>query len=177
MDTTTVRDVMTLPVVAARTHTRYDEIADTLRRRGVSAVPVVDAWTRVVGVVSEADLLPRVAFPGDDAGGIPALDSRRRRLAWAKASRDTAAELMTQPPVTVGPDASIMQAARLMYDHRVKRLPVIDGEGRLVGIVSRCDLLRGSHAFGPYDTPPAVEAVGPAPGPARPAGLEDDWGW
>jgi CBS domain-containing protein len=178
METTKVRDVMTVPVVAIRTHARYDEIADTLRRCGVSAVPVIDPAALVVGVVSEADLLPKVAFP--DGGLNGASDSRRRRLARAKASRDTAAELMTQPPVTVGPDASISQAARLMEDHRVKRLPVVDGEGRLVGIVSRCDLLRGSHAFGPHDTPPAVEAVGPAPAdgaPGRHTGTDDDWGW
>jgi CBS domain-containing protein len=177
MKTTTVREVMTAPVVAVRRHARYAEIADTLRRHGVSAVPVIDARTRVLGVVSEADLLPKVEFPADGGTGPLVPEHRRQRRARAKAVLDTAAELMTHPAVTVSPDASITHAARLMDDHRVKRLPVIDSEGRLVGVVSRCDLLRGTHASDLMETPPAVEATGPVTGPAHPARGADDWGW
>jgi CBS domain-containing protein len=91
-------------------------------------------------VVSEADLLPKLNYPDR----IPAhpLVSRRRRAAMRRATGDTAGELMTCPAATIGPAASVAQAARLMEAGRVKRLPVVDDAGRLLGIVSRHDLVR-----------------------------------
>ena len=90
------------------------------------------------GVVSEADLLTKEAF---DAATPEAPESMLRRREHARASAVTAAELMTTPPVTIGPDASVTQAARLMYSRRVKRLPVTSDDGTLIGIVSRADVL------------------------------------
>jgi predicted transcriptional regulator len=92
----------------------------------------------VTGVVSEADLLAKQTAPALPAGAV--------RMAWrlrerSKASAVTAAELMTSPAVTVLPDADVAKAARLMRDRRVKRLPVVDADGRLAGIVSRMDVL------------------------------------
>jgi CBS domain-containing protein len=136
-----VRDVMTRRVVAVRGHAGYKEMVDALTGYGVSALPVVDEETRVVGLVSEADLLPKVEFAGDDPrAGL--LARRARRTARAKAGGDTAADLMTAPAVTVDPDTTVVAAARLMESEAVKRLPVVDGDGRLVGIVARSDLLR-----------------------------------
>jgi CBS domain-containing protein len=132
---------MTSTVVAVRERADYKEIVDALAEYGVSAVPVLDEDDRVVGLVSEADLLPKVEFAGDDLR-VRLFERSRRRTARAKAAGDTAAELMSSPAVTIIPDASIVQAARLMETERVKRLPVVGDEGRLAGIVTRRDLLR-----------------------------------
>ncbi|MFH9728478.1 CBS domain-containing protein [Streptomyces sp. NPDC017254] len=121
----TVDDVMTHAVVSARLDAPVKEIVRSMRRWGVSAVPVLSAQGRVVGVVSEADVLGKV--PGgarDDAGSV------------------TAGSLMSAPPVTVPRDATIAGAARLMAQGHLKRLPVVDEDGRPVGVVSRGDLLK-----------------------------------
>jgi CBS domain-containing protein len=136
-----VKDIMTNPVVAVRERATYKEIVDALAEYGVSAVPVLDADDRVVGVVSEADLMPKMEFAGDDSGAR-LIERFRRRGARAKAAGDTAGELMSHPAVTTRPDASIVEVARLMEAQRVKRLPVVGNEGRLAGIVTRRDLLR-----------------------------------
>jgi CBS-domain-containing membrane protein len=135
---TAVQDVMTTRVVAVPETAEYKEIVTLLRRHRVSAVPVVDPGGKVTGVVSGADLLMKQTAPAMPTGTV--------RLAWrlrskSKASAVTAAELMTSPAVTVGSDASVGQAARLMQDRHVKRLPVVDAGGHLVGIVSRVDVL------------------------------------
>ena len=137
-----VKDVMTRSVVAVRQTAGYKDIVTVMRRRRVSAFPVLDSADHVVGVVSEADLLIKEAVPssGSTTGAFPPREAARRRER-AKAAGVNAAELMTKPAVTVGPDTSVAEAARVMYDRRVKRLPVVDETGRLVGIVSRVDLL------------------------------------
>jgi CBS domain-containing protein len=114
------------------------DIVLVLRELHVSAFPVLDDAGHVVGVVSEADLLLKEA--GQEALGGYLLSSGRRG-GRAKAAGLTAAELMTTPAVTIRPDDSLADAARLMHDRHVKRLPVVDQAGRLVGIVSRVDLL------------------------------------
>ena len=133
-----VRDVMTTRVVAVRLNATYKEMAARLREFRVSAFPVLDDDDKVIGVVSEADLLAKEALeyrvPGV-MGGI--LHGREQ----AKAAAVTAAELMTKPAVTIGPREPVSHAARLMYSRKVKRLPVVDDDGRLIGIVTRVDLL------------------------------------
>jgi CBS domain-containing protein len=135
---TTVEDVMTSRVISVPESAGYKEIVTLLRRYRVSAVPVVDPAGRVTGVVSEADLLIKQTAPALPTGSV--------RLAWrlkeqSKASAVTAAELMTSPPVTILASADVASAARLMQDRHVKRLPVVDADGRLAGIVSRTDVL------------------------------------
>jgi CBS domain-containing protein len=139
MNTRTVRILMTHNVVTARPGTAFKEIVDMMATERVSALPVVDAAARVVGIVSEADLLHKLDPPTDAEHAW--LISRRQRAAAAKAAGDVAADLMTKPAVTIGPDATAAAAARLMQRHQIKRLPVVDTNGRLVGIVSRRDLL------------------------------------
>jgi CBS domain-containing protein len=136
-----VRDVMTDRVVAVREVTPYKEIVAALTRFGVSAVPVIDADQRVVGIVSEADLMAKVEF-ADAEAPYPLFERRRRRATRQKAAGDRADELMTAPAITTRPDKSIADAARLMDTEAVKRLPVVGDDGRLVGIVARSDLLR-----------------------------------
>jgi len=136
-----VRDVMTVDVVTVDEHAAFKEVARLLTERRVSALPVLDGEGRVVGVVSEADLMLKEEFPEGPPGGR-LLQGRRRRAIHAKAAGGTAAELMTSPAVTIGPDAGLAEAARLLHRHGIKRLPVLDPAGPLLGIVSRADLLK-----------------------------------
>jgi CBS domain-containing protein len=137
----TVKDVMTDNVVSVREDTSYKEIVETLSRYGVSAVPVVDNDNRVLGVVSEADLLHKMEFSGLEPH-VHLLERKGRRVARAKASGDVAHDVMSSPAVSVSSGASLTAVARMMDHERVKRLPVVDEQGRLLGIVSRVDLLR-----------------------------------
>jgi CBS-domain-containing membrane protein len=134
----TVRDVMTRRVVSVREDASFKEMAEMLRRTRISAFPVIDSADRVIGVVSEADLLVKEAVQATGTSLIAAL---RHVGEEAKAKGVTAADLMTRPAITTGPDASVAEAARTMYDRRIKRLPVVDAAGRLLGIVSRADVL------------------------------------
>jgi CBS domain-containing protein len=134
-----VSDVMTRAVAAIGRDAAFKDIVRTMQERKVSALPVVDVEGRVVGVVSEADLLPKEEFRDSD----PDRSTQLRRLSdLAKAGSVTADELMTSPALTVRPDETLAQAARTMARARVKRLPVVDGTGRLEGVVSRADLLK-----------------------------------
>ncbi|WP_416975022.1 CBS domain-containing protein [Streptomyces sp. 4F14] len=135
----TVSDVMTHAVVAVGRETRFKDIVTLMERWQVTAVPVLEGDGRVIGVVSEADLLPKEEF----RDSAPDRVVQRERLAdLAKAGALTAGEAMSTPAVTVHADATLPEAARIMARRRVKRLYVIDGEGFLEGVVSRADLLK-----------------------------------
>jgi len=134
----TVRDVMTARVVAVREDATFKEMADMLGTCRVSAFPVIDSAGKVIGVVSEADLLARLARQDGHPGWLDGLTHPRDH---DRPAAVIAGELMTSPPVTIGPDQPVQEAAKLMYDRRVKRLPVINTLGRLIGIISRADVL------------------------------------
>ncbi|MCX4799095.1 CBS domain-containing protein [Streptomyces sp. NBC_01242] len=135
----TVDDVMTKNVIAITRDTEFKEIVACMKRWKVTAVPVIEGEGHVVGVVSEADLLPKEEFHGHRMGLI---EQMYRPGDTTKAGAVRAEELMTSPAITVNPDVPLPQAARLMADQRVKRLPVVDADGNLKGIVSRADLLK-----------------------------------
>jgi CBS domain-containing protein len=135
---TTVRNVMTNTVVAVKKDVSYKEMAALLRKYRISAFPVLDDEQKVIGIVSEADLLAKEALNADRGGAITALLHHKE---LSKADGVTAGDLMTKNVVTITPDDTTEQAARLMYHLQVKRLPVVDAGGSLVGIVSRADLL------------------------------------
>jgi CBS-domain-containing membrane protein len=138
----TVQDVMTREVVAVRGPTPFKELVRLLNDHRVTAVPVLDdAGRLVVGVVSETDLALKEVGPLREAH-TDVFETAERRGERAKAASRTAAELMTAPAVTVGPEELVATAARRMYDRGVKRLPVVDHSGALVGIVTRADLLK-----------------------------------
>lgn len=130
-----VRDVMTTSVVTVDRITPYKEIAQLLAEHRISGVPVLKMGREVAGVVTEADLV--------------AVQSRvNRRMAagrvWRRRHQHpalTAEELMTAPAVTISPRATVVAAARLMRTHHIRRLPVVDDNGKLAGIISRRDLL------------------------------------
>jgi CBS-domain-containing membrane protein len=139
MKTWQVSDVMTADVVAVEPETPYRDLVGLLATRDINAVPVVDRDRRILGVVSESDLLRKIAFVGIDE---PRWFERRRRAQHHKAAGRTAAELMTAPAVLALTRTSIRDAARRMDEAGVKQLPVQDDLGRLVGIVTRGDLLK-----------------------------------
>ena len=131
----TVKDIMTTRVIWVRKDTTFREMAAALREYRISAFPVVDEDRKVIGVVSEADMLTKAAV---DDGIIAGLLHHRDQ---AKARGITAGDLMTTAVVAVRPEDTIEHAAKLMYHRGVKRLPVTDESGRLVGIISRADVL------------------------------------
>lgn len=113
-----VKDIMTTRVVAVRSDASYRDMIAALRARRISGLPVVDAEGTVVGVVSETDLLTKRAT-----------------------AAPTAADLMTRPVVTTSPDELVSSVARLMSRRKLRRVPVVDRGGHLVGIVCRSDVL------------------------------------
>ncbi|MYQ46019.1 CBS domain-containing protein [Streptomyces sp. SID4985] len=136
----TVEELMSRDVVRARRDTPFKELVRLLTENDVTALPVVDELDRPLGVVSEADLLRKSADRADPSGRTPP----PRLEAWerAKAEGALAEELMSAPAVCARPEWNVVEAARLMEARNVKRLPVVDEADRLVGIVSRADLLR-----------------------------------
>jgi len=137
----TVKDVMTTRVVSVTKQASFRTMAAALREHRVSAFPVVDDDGKVIGVVSEADMLAKEALKSEPGGMPGMITGILRRKEHEKARGTTAGDLMTSPAVTVTPDDTIQRAARLMYTRKVKRLPVVDANGHLVGIIGRTDLL------------------------------------
>lgn len=135
-----VEDVMTTDVSTVTATTSFTDIASTIVEKTVSGFPVVDDNGHVIGVVSEADLLLKEEY--DDPQSVPLFKGKRHRVDRAKAAGRTARDLMTSPAVTVQVGTAVGVAARLMHQKDVKRLPVLDVSGKLVGIVSRSDLLK-----------------------------------
>ena len=132
---TAVKDVMTTRVIWVRKDAPFRDLAVAMRRHRVSAFPVLGDDDKVIGVVSEADMLTKEAV---DAGVISGILHHRDA---EKARGTTAGDLMTAAVVAVAPADTVEHAAQLMYSRKVKRLPVIDADGRLVGIISRADVL------------------------------------
>jgi CBS domain-containing protein len=129
----TVGDVMTKEVVTVGVNTDFKTCVGLLRAHRISATPVVDG-DFILGIVSEFDLL--LKEEGRDTFG------HLKRRESSQANARTAGDVMTHPALCIGSGASITDAARLMHKRAVKRLPVVDAHGRLVGIVSRHDLLK-----------------------------------
>ena len=158
----TVKDVMTTRVVSVTKDASFRTMAAALREYRVSAFPVVDDDGKVIGVVSEADMLAKEALESEPEGMPGMITGMLRRKEHEKARGTTAGDLMTCPAVTVTPDDTLERAARLMYTRKVKRLPVVDANGHLVGIIGRSDLLSV------FDRPD--EDIQPGnPGPGDPA--------
>jgi CBS-domain-containing membrane protein len=137
----TVESVMTAEVVTVRPATAFRELVRLLEQHRISALPVVDDTGRLVGIVSEADLLIKEGYPHGtgDVGTVQAVRHHRR---LGKAAGTCAAEVMAAPVITVPTGTAVADAARLMVRLGVKRLPVVDTTGALVGIVTRADLLK-----------------------------------
>ncbi|MFB9317281.1 CBS domain-containing protein [Cryptosporangium minutisporangium] len=134
---------MTTPVATVGPDTPAKKIAQVLDARHIHALPVLDEQRNVVGVVSEADLLHKITYADltdADTDGWTRLFSRRSG-AKAKSRASVARELMTVPAVTALPDTTVVEAAQRMERYGVKCLPVVDGVGELLGIVTRKDIV------------------------------------
>jgi CBS domain-containing protein len=139
------RDIMTAEVVCVSPETPLDEVADLMGRRGISGLPVTDEAGKVLGVISEKDFLSRMGEAGPKnfmtviagclkAKGCVALPVRAKK----------AGDIMTSPAVTVRETSSYSEVADLMAKMSVNRTPVTDADGRLIGIITRNDLIRAS---------------------------------
>ncbi|WP_330455584.1 CBS domain-containing protein [Streptomyces sp. NBC_00820] len=133
-----VSDVMTRTVVSVGRWASFKDIVGMMQERRVSALPVLEGEGRVVGVVSEADLLPTEELRDSPEKGYALL----RPAEVTKAGALTAGDLMSSPAITVPANATLAEAARIMAREKVKRLPVVDEAGLLEGVISRADLLK-----------------------------------
>jgi len=135
----TVADVMSTDLVVATRTTPYKELVRRMRERGVNAVPVVDSDHHLIGIVTETDLALKQEYR---AGGQPPfLEGTQQRRQRRKAAATLAEECISKPAAVIGPDTTAPTAARLLHRQGVHHLPVVDAGGRLVGIVTRRDLL------------------------------------
>ncbi|RVU22968.1 CBS domain-containing protein [Streptomyces antnestii] len=134
-----VSDVMTRAAVAVGRKAIFKDVVERMEQWKVSALPVLEGDGRVIGVVSEADLLPKEEFRDSDPDRLTQL---HRMADMAKAGALCAEELMSTPAVTVHADATLAEAARIVALRHVKRLPVVNTQGLLEGVVSRGDLLK-----------------------------------
>ncbi|GGO69249.1 CBS domain-containing protein [Nonomuraea cavernae] len=136
-----VKDVMGRVAIAVLQDASFADIVSAMKRYAVGAVTVIDADRRPVGVVSEDDLLLKEADPVRHS--VSMFESRRQKQEHQKAAGVTATQLMTSPAITITPGTPVRDAARLMYDKRVKQLPVIDPvTGRIIGTLHQRDVLR-----------------------------------
>ena len=135
-----VRDIMTTDPVKVTGDTRLKEAARLMVRHRVSGLPVVDGAGKLIGIVSEGDFIRQEAGR-DRPNGVSLLDAVFGEGELQPVGAETVAEVMTRSVVTITPEATIGEAARVMGRRNVKRLPVVDLEGELVGIVSLADVV------------------------------------
>jgi CBS domain-containing protein len=142
------RDLMTRDVVKVAGDTSVAQVAKVMADRSISGLPVVDAEDRVVGVISEKDIISRLCG-GKDLGSLMQVVAHclipEGETPYPLMDQD-AGDIMTQPPVTVTEDATMSDIGGLMAEKGINRVPVTDGEGRLVGIVARADIVQKSCA-------------------------------
>jgi CBS domain-containing protein len=146
--TKTVADVMTRDPITASPETPLKDVIQILAERRISGLPVIDASGKLIGVVSETDLMWQETGVTPPAY-IMILDSviylenpSQYEKELHKALGQTVGEIMTREPITITPDQSIAAAAKLMHDRSVHRLPVLDEAGHVIGILTRGDIIR-----------------------------------
>jgi CBS domain-containing protein len=137
-----VEDLMTTNVVAVRSSTKIKDAASLLAEHRISGLPVVDPDGRVLGVLSEGDILYKETGAQGKRGFIDRLLSAPAVGSDLKLAARTVGEAMSAPAVTIGPRRPVTEAATMMIEESVNRLPVIDREERLIGIITRADLVR-----------------------------------
>jgi CBS domain-containing protein len=137
-----IAELMTRDPIAVGPETPLMDVAATLAERRISGVPVIGERLEVLGVVSEADILVKEAGPEPRHGGILGWLLAEDRVDPRKLAARTAGQAMTYPAITIEAERPVTEAARLMTENAIKRLPVVDADGTLVGIVTRADLVR-----------------------------------
>lgn len=138
-----VQDVMRTEVVAIPPDTPLAEVVTMLLQKGYRSLPVVDTSRRLLGIITDGDLLNRAGLSARLDFQEELSDANvKKRLAALRTQDTKAEELMTSPVITVSPSDPLRQAVELMATHHLKRLPVVNGNRRLVGWISRVDVLR-----------------------------------
>ena len=156
-----VRDVMRREVKSIRPETLLADVVELLLGKTYHALPVVDEGNRVVGILTDGDLLSRAGLLATTAQRELTGSELSRELEGLRRSRQTVGVVMTPDPATISEDTTIAEAVRLMAERAVKRLPVVGADGRLIGIVSRLDVLRA------LSQPPVKEAARQTPQPGQ----------
>lgn len=143
-----VSEIMTPAVMTVQRETSVNEVAKLMGAHDISGVPVVDEGNHVVGIITELDLIvrnTRLEMPRFievlDWGRIPLERPRHAKERLQHMLGTVAADIMTEDVKTIGPDAAVEDLAELMVKRRFNPIPVVDAEERLVGIVSRADLV------------------------------------
>ncbi len=147
-----VRELMTTDVIAFKPSDKVHQVAETFRSNRISGAPVLDDQRKVIGVISEADIMKLTAtvpFPDiDPLNPFPvfSLTAYRKKVEKIPDEIETLFEgsvkdVMTKDPVTISPDDSVLDAARLMHKDDFNRIPVVDDEGKLVGLIARADII------------------------------------
>jgi CBS domain-containing protein len=141
-----VADIMTREVVSVRTDMRVGQIARVFREHQLSGLPVVDETGDLVGIITELDMVKRHARPQLPAflpllGAYLPLGTKEYKESLRRITGVVAEDIMTTPVNTISPDASVEDAATVMVSNRSNPLPVVDDSGRMIGIVSRTDIL------------------------------------
>jgi CBS domain-containing protein len=147
-----VKELMTTNVITFKPSDKLHHVAETLRENRISGAPVIDAKRRVIGVISEADIMKLTAtvpFPDiDPLNPFPvfSLSAYMKRVKKIPEEIDTLFEgyvqdVMSKKPVTISPEDSISDAARIMHKNDFNRIPVVDAEGKLVGLIARDDII------------------------------------
>jgi CBS domain-containing protein len=137
-----VKDLMTRDVVTVATGTPLKDAATLLTERRISGLPVVDDERRVIGVLSEGDILFKTRGGREHPGFFERLLSASPKELDLKLTARTAGEAMSAPPLTINPRRPVTEAATTMIEEGVNRLPVVDHNERLIGIITRADLVR-----------------------------------
>jgi CBS domain-containing membrane protein len=144
-----VRDVMTQNVIKVREDADINEVATLLSENRISGLPVVDIQDRVIGMITEADVLAMVGMKKGHSFKDVIRHLLGEPLSGPKRSKRLR-DVMTKPAITAGPEADIREIALTLDEKRIKRLPVVDEQGKLIGVISRADIVR---AIGKNDTP------------------------
>lgn len=138
-----VGEIMTKKVITAKRESSLHEVSDLLSENGISGLPVLDEENHVIGVVSEADILSMAGMEKEHTFK----DILRHLLGEPLPKQkhgDRVGEIMSSPAITTSAEADIREAAEILESRRIKRLPVVDGENRLLGIISRGDIVRAT---------------------------------
>jgi CBS domain-containing protein len=146
--TKTVADVMSRNPVVVQRETSLTEAIKILAERRISGLPVVDDSGKLIGIISETDLMwqetgvtpPAYIMFLDSVIYLQNPATYERDL--HKALGQTVGEVMSKDPITISPDKSLRDAARLMHDKHINRLPILDSEGQVIGILTRGDIIR-----------------------------------
>jgi CBS domain-containing protein len=156
-----VHDIMSREVHTVRADTPLAEAVELLLDKIYRTLPVVDENNRVIGILTDGDLLSRAKLPATSLQQELTQAEVRQELQHLRQAGQTVGEVMTSNPITITPEITISQAVNLMVEHDIKRLPVVDSGGRLLGLVSRVNVLRA------LAQPPVAETPRPAPPPGQ----------